>query len=55
MSISERILVVDVNVIIFLEKVGLLDELVNDKNICIVDLVYYEEYCFKENLASKLV
>ena len=31
MNISNQILVVDVNVIIHLEKVGLLDELINDK------------------------
>ena len=44
MNSSDQILIVDVNVIIHLEKVGLLDELIKDKNIRIVDLVLYEEY-----------
>ena len=55
MNISDQILVVDVNVIIHLEKVGLLDELISDKNIRIVDLVLYQEYEFKRNLASEKV
>ncbi len=55
MNTSSYILVVDVNVIIHLEKVGLLEELVNDKNIRIVDLVFYQEYEFKKNLASSQV
>lgn len=55
MNTSDPILVVDVNVIIHLEKVGLLDELISDKNIRIVDLVLYQEYEFKRNLASEKV
>ncbi len=55
MNISNQILVVDVNVIIHLEKVGLLDELINDKDIRIVDLVLYQEYEYKRNLASDKV
>lgn len=55
MNTSDQILVVDVNVIIHLEKVGLLDELISDKNIRIVDLVLYQEYQFKRNLASEKI
>ena len=55
MSTSNQILVIDVNVIIHLEKAGLLDELINDKNIRIVDLVLYDEYQFKKNLISDKV
>lgn len=55
MNSSDQILIVDVNVIIHLEKVGLLDELIKDKNIRIVDLVLYEEYEYKENLMSERV
>ena len=55
MNTSDQILVVDVNVIIHLEKVGLLDELISDRNIRIVDLVLYQEYEFKRNLASEKV
>lgn len=55
MNTSNQILVVDVNVIIHLEKVGLLDELINDKDIRIVDLVLYQEYEYKRNLASEKV
>lgn len=55
MNTLNQILVIDVNVIIHLEKVGLLDELINDKNIRIVDLVLYQEYEFKRNLASEKV
>lgn len=55
MSTLDQILVVDVNVIIHLEKVNLLDELINDKNIRIVDLVLFQEYEYKENLMSKNV
>ena len=47
MNTSNQILIVDVNVIIHLEKAGLLDELINDKNIRIVDLVLYDEYQYK--------
>ena len=52
MNTSNQILIVDVNVIIHLEKAGLLDELINDKNIRIVDLVLYDEYQYKKNLIS---
>lgn len=52
MITSNPIFVVDVNVIIHLEKAGLLDELTNDKRVRIVDLVLYEEYEYKENNAS---
>lgn len=55
MNTSDQILVVDVNVIIHLEKVNLLEELINDKNIRIVDLVLFQEYEYKENLMSKKV
>lgn len=55
MNTSNQILVVDVNVIIHLEKVKLLDELINDKNVRIVDLVLYEEYEYKRNLISEKV
>ncbi len=55
MNTSNQILVVDVNVIIHLEKAGLLDELINDKNIRIVDLVLYDEYQYKKNLISEKV
>lgn len=55
MNTLNQILVVDVNVIIHLEKVGLLDELISDNNIRIVDLVLYQEYEFKRNLASEKV
>lgn len=55
MNTLDQILVVDVNVIIHLEKVGLLDELISDKNIRIVDLVLYQEYQFKRNLASEKI
>ena len=55
MNTLDPILVVDVNVIIHLEKAGLLDELINDKNVRIVDLVLYQEYETKENLASNKV
>ena len=52
MSTSNQILVIDVNVIIHLEKAGLLDELISDSNIRIVDLVLYDEYQYKKNLIS---
>ena len=52
MNTSNLILVTDVNVIIHLDKAGLLDELTNDKRIRIVDLMLYNEYQFKKNLAS---
>lgn len=52
MNISKEILVIDVNIIIHLEKVNLLDELARDKNIRIVDLVFYQEYQYKPNLVS---
>lgn len=55
MSTSDPILIIDVNVIIHLEKAGLLDELINDKSIRIVDLVLYDEYQFKKNLISEKV
>ena len=55
MSTSDLILIIDVNVIIHLEKAGLLDELINDKSIRIVDLVLYDEYQFKKNLISEKV
>ena len=55
MSISNRILIVDVNVIIHLEKVGLLDKLIKDENIRIVDLVLYQEYVYKRNSISSEV
>ena len=55
MSISNRILIVDVNVIIHLEKVGLLDKLIKDENIRIVDLVLYQEYMYKRNSISSEV
>lgn len=55
MNTSNQILVIDVNVIIHLEKAGLLDELINDKNVRIVDLVLYDEYQFKKNLISEKV
>lgn len=53
MNFSNLIFVIDVNVIIHLEKVNLLDELTNDKNARIVDLVLYQEYQHKPNLISK--
>lgn len=52
MNSSDPILVVDVNVIIHLEKVNLLDELTTDENIRIVDLVLYQEYQYKKNKIS---
>ena len=55
MNSSDPILVVDVNVIIHLEKVDLLDELTNDKNIRIVDLVLYQEYQYKKNKSSEKI
>ena len=55
MNTSNQILVVDVNVIIHLQKVGLLDDLVSDKRIRIVDLVLYQEYLCKRNDASDKV
>ena len=55
MNTTDYILVTDVNVIIHLEKANLLDELVKDKRIRIVDLVFYEEYECKKNIASKSV
>lgn len=55
MNTSNLILVIDVNVIIHLDKAGLLDELTKDKRTRIVDLVLYDEYQFKRNLASDMV
>lgn len=55
MNSSDPILVIDVNVIIHLEKVNLLDELTKDKNIRIVDLVLYQEYQYKKNMISEKV
>ena len=55
MNTLDQILVVDVNVIIHLEKVGLLDKLIEDSKIRIVDLVLYQEYEFKRNLISDKV
>ena len=55
MNFSNLIFVIDVNVIIHLEKVNLLDELTNDKNAIIVDLVLYQEYQHKPNLISKKI
>ena len=55
MNFSNLIFVIDVNVIIHLEKVNLLDELTNDKNARIVDLVLYQEYQHKPNLISKKI
>ena len=55
MNSTEQILVIDVNAIIHIEKAGLLEKLVEDKNIRIVDLVYYDEYEFKPNLSSNIV
>lgn len=49
MNFLDPILVIDVNVIIHFEKAGLLDVLVNDKNVRIVDLVLYQEYQYKKN------
>lgn len=55
MSISNPCFIVDVNVIIHLEKVGLLDKLIKDENIRIVDLVLYQEYMYKRNSISSEV
>lgn len=55
MNSLDPILVIDVNVIIHFEKAGLLDVLVNDKNIRIVDLVLYQEYQYKKNAMSNKV
>lgn len=54
MNTTDYILVTDVNVIIHLEKANLLDELVKDKRIRIVDLVFYEEYECKKILHQKV-
>ena len=55
MNFLDPILVIDVNVIIHFEKAGLLDVLVNDKNVRIVDLVLYQEYQYKKNAMSSKV
>lgn len=49
MNISNSILIIDVNVIIHFEKAGLLEHLLKIKNIRIVDLVFYQEYLYKQN------
>lgn len=55
MNSLNQLLVIDVNIIIHLEKVNLLDELINDRNIRIVDLVLYQEYQYKKNKCSDKV
>lgn len=55
MNFLDPILVIDVNVIIHLEKADLLDVLVNDNNVRIVDLVFYQEYQYKKNKMSDII
>lgn len=55
MNISDKNLVIDVNVIIHMEKAGLLEQLLKVKKLRIIDLVFHEEYQHKPNLSTRSV